>query len=404
MSLTSTVVILAAGQGARMYPLTNARPKTMIPLAGKPILEHLLGNCRDAGITDFVFVVGYYEEVVRNYFGDGTNWAVNIRYAVQRKPQGTADALRQCRSLIQGPFIMVNGDVIPQSDDISFLRHQNDPVMCLTEMEAVSGKGVVELSGNKVVRIYEKTPSPPTRLVNAGAYHLTRDVFEVIEVIPRSIRGEYEITDALQYMINSGISVGYHFCRGWHDITFPWELLDVNAKLLYGIEPSNAGVIEKNTTIKNNVVVGRDTLVRSGAYIVGPVIVGDNCDIGPNCYIRPYTVIGDNCRIGSGVEIKNSIIMAGTRVPHQSYIGDSVIGERCNLGAGTQVANLRLDNRTIDVGEEKSGRNKLGVLMGDKVLTGINSSINPGTIIGEGVFIGPGAVANGIITDGARSF
>ena len=148
MGLTSTVVILAAGKGARMHPLTATRPKTMLPLAGKPILEHLLINCREAGLSEFIFIVGHHEEVIRGYFGVGADWRVNIRYVVQRKPRGTADALRQSWSLINGPFLMLNGDIILETADIFRLRNQTAPSMCLTEMDDVSGKGVVELSEN----------------------------------------------------------------------------------------------------------------------------------------------------------------------------------------------------------------------------------------------------------------
>ena len=230
------------------------------------------------------------------------------------------------------------------------------------------------------------------------------EVFKSIEITPRSLRGEYELTDTLQLMIDSGVAVGYHFCSSWYNVTYPWELLDVNTQLMDGIRALNGGVIEDNTVIKDQVRIGLNTLVRSGSYITGPVIIGNNCDIGPNCYIRSSTFIGDNCRVGSGVEIKNSIIMSGTNVPHLSYIGDSIIGESCNLGAGTQVANLKLDNSVITVGGQQSVRYKLGVIMGDNVRTGINSSINPGTVIGNGVFIGPGAQATGVIADGARLF
>ena len=157
-----------------------------------------------------------------------------------------------------------------------------------------------------------------------------------------------------------------------------------------------------NVVLKGAVAIGEGSRVRSGAYIEGPVIIGDHCDIGPNCFIRPATAIGDGCHIGAGVEIKNCIIMNGSKVPHLSYVGDSVIGENCNLGAGTKVANLRLDKRDIRVRGVETGRRKLGAIIGDNVQTGINVSINVGTLIGNDVFIGPGRTVSGDIQSNTR--
>ena len=162
--------------------------------------------------------------------------------------------------------------------------------------------------------------------------------------------------------------------------------------------------MEESAVVQGMVAIGVGTVVRSGSYVVGPVVIGQNCDIGPNCYIRPYTAIGDDCRIGSAVEVKNSVIMKGSKIPHLSYIGDSVIGERCNLGAGTKIANLRLDNKDITAAGIDTGRRKLGAIIGDEVETGINASINVGSIIGNNTRIGPGAIVSGVILPDSRIF
>ena len=156
--------------------------------------------------------------------------------------------------------------------------------------------------------------------------------------------------------------------------------------------------------IKGSVAIGRGTTVRSGSYIIGPVLIGQDCDIGPNCYIRPCTSIGDGCHIGGAVEVKNSIIMNGSKIPHHNYVGDSVIGEECNLGAGTKIANLRLDEQEIWVAGRETKRRKLGAIIGDRVETGINACINVGTMIGNNTQIGPGAIASGIISPDSKVF
>jgi len=158
--------------------------------------------------------------------------------------------------------------------------------------------------------------------------------------------------------------------------------------------------------MKGIVVVGKGTVIHSGTYIEGPVVIANNSKIGPNCYLRPYTTIGNNCHVGNACEVKNSIIMDYSNVPHLNYVGDSIIGQHCNLGAGTTVANLKLDKNSISVvlnGKKiESKRRKLGMVMGDNVQTGINSIINVGTMIGNDVFIGPGGFVKNEIKPFAR--
>ena len=395
-------IILAAGEGSRMRPLTYTRPKVMLPIANKPILEHLLIEAREAKITEFIFVVGYHDEQVRDYFGGGDKWGVTIDYCSQRRQLGTADALKMVKGLISGNFLVINGDIVVSRKDIKRLASKGNNTVSVAAVEDTEDLGVVELSGDKVVRIYEKVEKPPSRMANAGLYLLTPDIFDAISRISKSPRGEYEITDSLQLMIDNEEYVSYQEISYWLDISYPWDLLPANESLLGGIKPQNLGEVEKNVVMKGKVSIGKGTVVRSGSYIVGPVMIGQDCDIGPNCYIRSYTSIGDNCHIGAATEVKNSIIMKGTKVPHHNYVGDSIIGEGCNFGSGTKIANLRLDKEDIMVAGIATKRRKLGAIIGDGVETGINASINVGSLIGNDTLIGPGAIASGVILPHSR--
>ena len=397
-------VILAAGEGNRMRPLTYTRPKVMLPIANKPILEHLLIEASKAEVREFIFVVGYHDEQVRNYFGSGDKWGVSIDYCTQRKQLGTADALKMVEGLVDGSFLIINGDIIVNQKDIASLTSRNDNTLSVIKVEDTRGLGLVELRGGRVVHIYEKVEKPLSHMANAGLYLLTSDIFDAISQTSKSPRGEYEITDSLQLMIDQGHSISYQEISYWLDLSYPWDLLPANEHLLAGVKSQNLGEVEENVVIKGEVSIGSNTVVRSGSYIVGPVIIGRDCDIGPNCYIRPYTSIGDNCHIGAAVEVKNSIIMRGSRIPHHNYVGDSIIGEECNFGSGTKIANLRLDEKEIGVAGVNTRRRKLGAIIGDRVETGINACINVGSMIGNNTHIGPGALASGIILPDSKIF
>jgi len=387
-----------------MWPLTFTRPKVMLPIANKPILEHLLTQAKEAGIREFVFVVGYHDEQVRDYFGNGNKLGVSIEYCTQRRQLGTADAVKMVEGLVSGNFLVINGDIIVNHEDIKRLADRVESTLSVVEVEDTRDLGVVELSEGRVVHIYEKTEKPPSQRVNAGLYLFTPNIFEAISETTKSVRGEYEITDSLQLMIDKGYYVAGEEISYWLNLSYPWDLLPANQLLLGEVGAENQGEIEENVVIKGTVSIGRNTIVRSGSYIIGPVIIGQNCDIGPNCYIRPYTSIGDSCHIGSAVEVKASIVMKGSKIPHHNYIGDSIIGEGCNFGSGTKIANLRLDKKDIEVAGINTKRRKLGAIIGDRVETGINACINVGSVIGSNAHIGPGAMVSGLISSGAKIF
>lgn len=397
-------VILAAGEGQRMRPLTANRPKVMLPIAGKPILEHLLVELQAAGIADFIFVVGYGEKQVRSYFGDGGKWGVKIAYSVQRKQLGTADAIRMAGEVVDGNFLVINGDIIVNRADIKRLLKSTHNTISVIEVKDPHGLGIVELAKDRVVKILEKPKKPPTLMANAGLYLFTPEVFDAIAKTEKSPRGEYEITDSLQILMAGKDGLRYVEIKSWLDLSYPWDLLRANESMMAGLKAKNLGTVEENVVLKGAVVIGKDTLVKSGAYIEGPVIIGEGCQIGPNCYIRASTTIGDGCHVGAAVEVKNSIIMNGTKIPHLNYVGDSIIGEGCNLGAGTKIANLRLDKQNITVAGIDTQRRKLGAIIGDNVETGINACINVGTCIGHNTFIGPGVVASGVILPNSKIF
>lgn len=395
--------ILAAGEGKRMHPLSYTKPKVMLPIANKPILEWNLINAIKAGFKEFILIIGYKGEMVKEYFGDGSKWEVAIKYLNQGEPLGTSHAISLLKNFVDD-FVVMCGDTIFGKDDIKKVKDCGNSIG-IFEVENAKEYGIVEIEGERIIKIHEKMEKPFSNVINAGIYHFNEKIFEFIEKTDKSPRGEYEITDSINFMAKEEEIKGI-MLKEWRDVVYPWDLLEANKEILEKIDGKIEGDVEKNVTMNGKVIVGEGSRIMSGSYIEGPVIIGKNCKIGPNCYIRPYTSIGNNCHIGNACEVKNSIIMDGSNVPHQNYVGDSIIGSNCNLGAGTKIANLRLDKKNISVylnGKKiDTGRRKLGAIIGDNVQTGINSMINVGTIIGNDVFIGPRAIANGEIKPYAR--
>ncbi len=402
--------ILAAGDGTRMRPLTANTSKSLLPVAGKPFIEHSIGALSENGIKDIVILIGWSGREIKEHLGDGSRFGARIRYVEQEKRLGTAHAVGMARDLMTDDFVALNGDILVSAKTVGGLvdaaAKSGKSAMTLTRVENPSRFGVVEVENGLVRRIHEKPKVPPSNLVNAGAYFFKPEIFEAIAATGLSPRGEYELTDSIEAVVKGAGVAAFVSEEEWIDVGRPWDLLRANHILMKGLKAVIEGEVEARATLKGAVSVGKGSVVRNGAYIVGPVIIGEGCDIGPNCYIRPSTYVGDGGKVGNGCEVKNTIIMAGSHVPHLNYVGDSVIGQRCNLGAGTKVANLRLDGANIKVtvkGERvDTGLRKLGVIMGDDVKTGINASFDVGTVVGEESFVGPSALASGYIAPRSR--
>ncbi|MBC7084917.1 MAG: NTP transferase domain-containing protein [Methanomethylovorans sp.] len=397
-------VILAAGEGLRCRPLTLTRSKVMLPVADRPILEHVIHALEQNNIKDILLIVGYEKERIMNYFKDGVDFGVNIRYVEQKTQLGTAHALEQAKSELIGEkeFLALNGDNFIEPHVISDLikSKSGDVTILAVKTEHVSGYGVIRAEGNRVLEILEKPVSEISHLVNTGIYYLTSKIFDYIGQTPLSPMGEYAITDTLQKMIESGIEVSMATTRSWWlDAVYAWDLLRLNSVTLGKIERkilSNA--IENGAFIKGNVSIGKNTIIRSGCYIVGPVMIGENCDIGPNAVILPSTSIGNNVSVSSFTHIRNSIIMNDVRIDSHGYLADSVIGSNCHIGPHfiTETAT----NLNIILNEEMHKAEKLGTIIGDDtdvghrvlvkagILISINCRIESGNIIDKALHRG----------------
>ncbi len=403
-------LILAAGEGQRMGPLTENRPKPLLPVAGRPFLEHTVLALKEAGIGSVMILTGYLGLSIKEHFGNGSSFGMDISYIVQPRQLGTANAVSMVRDLIDGPFLCVNGDVLLTGPLLRGLLelHQKhgSSIMTLAQVEDASRFGSVKVEEGRVKCIIEKSGEVGPGLVNSGIYVLTPSIFKHIDSTPLSPRGEYELTTSIERLMGYEEVLAYIPDVSWLDIGSPWDLLRAHEIYMSSLEGDIRGKVEDGVHIHGKVVLKEGALIKSGCYIEGNVIIDEGAIVGPNNFIRGSTYIGKGCKVGAFCEVKNSIIMDGTHIPHHNYVGDSIIGERCNLGSGTKVANLRLDEGPVPVtikGKRvSSGRRKLGVIMGDDVKTGINATIDAGCMVHSGARIGPGARAKGTVLRDSR--
>ena len=396
-------VIIAAGKGKRLMPITSSRPKPMIPLAGKPLLEHTILGLKAAGITEILLIVGYKNEIIKDYFGDGKdNFDLKIDYITQEEQLGTAHAFGLAKKFVDDKSLLMYGDLLVEPKVYQeivqkFNENKVEGIILLRGVTNPEEFGIISLNPSGFVEKIVEKPTPEMNLgnlANAGVFIFEPSIFQAIEKTEKSIRGEYEFTDSMEILINqfkgkiAGYTIKDYF---WSDIGLPWQFLDANSELLGQIGKKIVGNVEENVQVSGNVYIGEGTNVRSGSYIQGPCYIGNNNIIGPNSFIRPYTFIANDCHISTS-EIKNSIILSNTAIPHFNYIGDSIICENVNLGAGTKVENLRFDEESVKVSIKgqliDSRRKKLGTIIGPNVKTGINVSIMTGKIIGNNSRIG----------------
>ena len=398
-------VVLAAGEGARLQPVTLTRPKHLIKVGGKPILEHCLKALKACRVSEILMVVHFMADAIHNYLGDGEKFGLKIKYIEQKKVLGTGNAVSVAEPFVEDDFLLVYGDLLFTADAVKKvvgLHKKEKPAitMAVVPVEKPEDYGIIDLDESNVKRIIEKPirKEAPTNLANAGIYVFSTEIFEKVRETSASARGEWEITDAISLLLRDGkpVLAARVSREDWVDVGRPWDLLKANRWALTRMKHKVYGQIENGAHLIGPVTVAETARIRSGAYVEGPAFIDEESDIGPNCYIRPYTSIGKKVRIGNACEIKNSIIMDNTHIGHLSYIGDCVIGEKCNLGAGTVTANYRLDAGTVKMLVKNkvvdSRRRKLGVILGDNVKTGINTLFMPGVKVGCNSWIGPNVV------------
>jgi UDP-N-acetylglucosamine diphosphorylase/glucosamine-1-phosphate N-acetyltransferase len=393
-------VILAAGEGRRCRPLTQTRAKVMLPVGNRPFMEHVILSLAKNGIKDLYIVVGYQKERIMDHFEDGIDFGVNITYLEQQEILGTAHALGKAGPYIDEEFLVVNGDNLIDARAVKdLISVQGESVVLAALRQHTSDYGVLTVRDGCITAIVEKPGRPCAGIINTGAYKFSPSIFDELARTPISERGSYELTQTLSLMIEEGREIEALITKGtWADAIFAWDLLGANNLALSMKDSEVHGTVEEGAWCRGAVEIGEGSLIRSGSYLVGPVSVGRDCDIGPNVTILPSTSIGDSVRIGSHTEIRNSIVMSGTRIGSGAAISDSVIGEACVLG----------DHLSVEVGpsvqemEETFYKAEFGAIVADDVTAGNRILMRSGAMVGTGASIGSGTAVSGWIERGSR--
>ncbi len=394
-------IILAAGEGERMRPLTSSLPKVMLPIGGKPLLEHLLARAKEAEVEKFVIVVGHQKEMVTDHFGDGSDLNVAIEYVVQEERLGTGHALEMAEKLAVDRFLVMNGDVLCDADSLKRVIENDGPAVAAVRVQDPDPETdwILEVEDGVLKSVADKGKSLPSHLICAGICLLDKKIFESLRKVPAldgEEKEERDLMTGLKSLLAEGLQIGVVELESWIEIVLPWDILKANETLMPPDTRGILGEVEGGATLSSEVAVGKETVIRSGSYVTGPVVIGDGCDIGPNCFIKGHTSIGDDVRIGNGVVIENSTIMDRTEISHLCYVGDSLIGPGASLGAGTIVANRRHDEKDVrsyvNGTKAETGRRALGAILGEGVKTGVGTIVYPGTVIEASRWGRPGEI------------
>jgi glucose-1-phosphate thymidylyltransferase len=331
-------LILSGGRGTRLRPITHTNAKQLVPVANKPILFFAIEAIRDAGITDIGIVVGDTEPEIRAAVGDGSPFGARVTYIRQAEPLGLAHAVKISRDFLgDDTFVMYLGDNFIKDGITSlvqeFQRERPNSQILLARVPNPGSFGVAELAGGRVVRLEEKPKQPKSDYALVGVYMFDATIFEAVDAIRPSARGELEITDAIQHLIEHGRDVRSHVIKGWWKDTGKLEdLLEANRVALTSIERDVRGRVDARSRVIGEVVVGEGAVVEN-SELRGPLVIGPGTVVRDS-YVGPFTAISSRCTV-VGSEVEFSIVLEESRIENLSQrLERSLIGKNVRIAQG----------------------------------------------------------------------
>ncbi len=378
-------VILAAGEGNRLRPLTRSRPKAMIPVADRPIIEYVINALLENGIRDIVVVVGYRKEHVIRYLNQ---LDAPIQVVVQERQLGTADALRSAEAEISGDFLLLPGDNYISPASIARIKGERN-AMLVAEHQSPSNFGVVVIRDGFVQDFIEKPEDAPTFTVSTGVFSFTREIFNHLT--------SNELPDAIGSMLASGERIRAIPAEDWQDAIYSWDLLKLNGRMLRGISSEIGGAISSTASLQGLVRIGKGTTIGANTVIHGPVIIGEDCEIGPHTVIMPDTSIGSRVAIEPFTYVKDSLIMDDVQIGSHSRVVSAVFGQGCVLGDHTATYPKEA---FFEVGGGIM-KAEFGAVLGDGVKAAPFTTFK-NCVVGNNVTVAERRTVVGLIEDGTR--
>ena len=387
-------IILAAGEGQRLRPFTAGRPKVMLKVGGKPVLEYVIEALRDSGIRDIVIVSGYHREQIYDRFGGGAALGVHISYCLQEQQAGTAHALAQATGDAGDRFLVLPGDHYIDYRTLREICRADTPAVAtaVVSEELTVRYGVLDVADGVVRSVVEKPREPCCAPVSTGIFAFDRSVFDYLD-------GEADIPGAINRMTGDGIGIAAVPVNGpWLDIVFPGDILTLNAYLLQKIQRMEDGITEENVVVRGAVSVGAGARICSGVYLTGPASIGEGCYIGPGAVIGPYSCVGSNTRIGPQCVVENAVIGDDVEMGAGCVVSSSVVDDGCRIDAG-----FRAPDEAGEMNPDTGGEtNRLGSMIGANCRIGPGVVSLPGAVIGNGCKVAALKVIEGFIDDGSR--
>ncbi len=349
---------MAGGKGTRLRPLTFLRPKPMIPLVNKPIMEYMIERLKSFGFYDLIITLSYMPVHIRRYFKDGSDIDVKIKYSVERWPLGTAGSVRKTKKYIDNTFFVLSGDVLTNVNFDEVLKFHKEKkaiaTLVLTPVDDPTHFGIAFLDDDARITDYLEKPGPDevfSNIVNTGIYVFEPEIFDFLE----TKKGEVDFSKhVFPTMIRENARIyGYVFDGYWSDVGRPETYL----KATYDILDQKLGQKPSGTKIKEgigkvgNIWIGDNVKINKRARIEGPVVIGDDCTIEEGCRISKGTVIGNNCYIENNVNIEGGVIFSNNIVKENSFLSGCIIDTKCVIDKNTIIENGVVMGSLVEIGE-----------------------------------------------------
>ncbi|MHA2234616.1 MAG: bifunctional sugar-1-phosphate nucleotidylyltransferase/acetyltransferase, partial [Candidatus Thorarchaeota archaeon] len=384
-------LVLTAGEGQRLRPLTTRRSKSMLMIAGKPVLQYIIDSLTENGIRDIIIVVGHGREELIDHFQMGGDQDVRIRYVIQLKQEGVENAILTARNELEGEeqFLLVNGDVLvePEMVERTLTNHKNmgaDVSMLVTLVSNPEQFGTVKIGSNGIVEKLVEKGGPERYLSNyavAGVSVFTTDILPLLD-------NQSTMEKAFEQFIKDGRQVSAAVWeKEWAEFTWPWDILKANRIVMdrqllgKGSFIAESAQVHPTVVIEGSVHIDERSVIRPNTTLRGPIYIGKDVYVGNNSLVRDYSTLCDGVKIGYAVEIRNSMVFERVNVGRMTYLADSIIGADTCIEAGAQLWNWRPGSEPLFLTNEDETvqipQKKFGVIVGDKVVIGVNASIYP---------------------------